>query len=350
MPYSTSLHSGSGARAAVEMLWEQVYGGFSPARYDWLYVDNPAGEATVCLLRDDDSGSIVGSTALLLRKLCTGGTTLRAGIAADLMVHHRHRSLGPSVILQKGMLACLPEAGIGVVYGFPNAKSIPMTRRIGYRQVAQRMSLVLPLRSEPFLRQRIPQGTARKAAAMPIDVALWLRPRLYTPVPAFGREHFVATSFDHAFDDIWSRIKSGYALIGEKTAAFLNWRYRDSPREEYAVFGLRARNRQALDGYVVYSQSDGRMHMADFAWDPARISLEELLIRFARWSGSNGAQAVSIALTASPGIMRRFTRAGFHLREAIDPFSVYTPAGEPIGIETGTGHADWYMVPGDNDA
>jgi hypothetical protein len=350
MPYSTSWHSGVEARAAVETLWDQVYGGFSAARYDWLYVDNPAGEAIVCLLRDDDSGSIVGSTALLPKNLCTRGRTLRAGIAADLMVDQRHRSLGPSIILQKGILGCLGDSGIEVVYGFPNARSIPMTRRIGYRQVAQRMWLVLPLRSETFLRERIPQAAARKAAAMLIDIALWLRPRLYTPVPAPGREHFVATGFDAAFDDIWSRIKSGYLLIGEKTAAFLNWRYRDSPLGEYAVFGLRARNAQAIDGYVVHSRCEGRMHIADFAWDPARISLEELLVRFARWSLANGAHAVSIALTASPELMHRFTRAGFHLREAIDPLSVFTPDSEPIGIETGTGHADWYMVAGDNDA
>jgi hypothetical protein len=156
MPYSTNRHSGSEARAAVETLWEQVYGGFSRARYDWLYVNNPAGSAIVCLLRDDDAGTIVGSTALLPRNLCTNGRIVRAGIAADLMVDHRHRSLGPSIILQKGMLERLADAGIDVVYAFPNPKSIPMTRRIGYRQVAQRMALVLPLRSESFLRERIP--------------------------------------------------------------------------------------------------------------------------------------------------------------------------------------------------
>lgn len=350
MPYSTNWYPGNEARVSVETLWEQVYGGFSAARYDWLYVNNPAGAATVCLLRDDDPDSIVGSTALLPRNLCTEGRILRAGIAADLMVDHRHRSLGPSIILQKGLLEHLAEIGIEAVYAFPNPKSIPMTKRIGYRQVAQRMALVLPLRSEAFLRERIPHVVARKSAAMMIDIALYLRPRLYTPFPAPGREHFVTTGFDAAFDDIWSRIKSGYMLIGEKTAAFLNWRYRDSPQGTYAVFGLRRRKQQTLDGYVVHSRREGRMHIADFAWDPARISLEELLIRFARWSSAAGAEAVSIALTASPDLMRSFGRAGFHLREAIDPLTVYTPANRPLSFEAGRDYGSWYLVPGDNDA
>lgn len=350
MTYVANCLSAEEARASVETLWEQVYGGFSAARYDWLYVNNPAGSATVCLLRDEASGTIVGSTALLPRNLCTNGTLLRAGIAADLMVDHRHRSLGPSIILQKGMLGRLAEAGIEVVYAFPNPKSIPMTRRIGYRQVAQRMALVLPLRAEPFLRERIPHAGARKTAAVLIDVALYLRPRLYKPIPTAGCHHFVATSFDKSFDDIWSRIRSGYALIGEKTSAFLNWRYRDSPQGDYAVFGLRTGDQQTTDGYVVHSRRDQRMHIADFAWDPARISLEELLIRFARWSRTNGAEAVSIALAASPDLMHRFCRTGFHLREAIDPLTVFTPDGQPIGIETGTAQGSWYLVPGDNDA
>jgi hypothetical protein len=169
MPYSTSWPSGEEARAAVAALWERVYGTFPVARHDWLYVNNPAGPATVCLLRDEESGTVVGSTALLPRRLCSSGRILSAGIAADLMVDQRHRSLGPSIILQKGILERMAEAGIGVVYAFPNPKSIPMTRRIGYRQVAERVALVLPLRSESFLRERIPQGgtQARSAAGRP---------------------------------------------------------------------------------------------------------------------------------------------------------------------------------------
>jgi hypothetical protein len=350
MSYSTIWPSGKEARTAIETLWGQVYGGFSSVRYDWLYLNNPAGKATVCLLRDEDSGEIVGSTALLPRNLWANGKTLKAAIAADLMVDHRHRSLGPAIVLQKGILGRLTETGIDLVYAFPNPKSVPMTRRIGYRQLTQRMALVLPLRSEAFLRNRIHHVGARKVAAALIDIALRLRPRLYKPFRDFGREHFLATSFNRQFDDLWSRIRSGYTLIGEKTSDFLNWRYRDSPQEQYAVFGLRARGQKEIDGYVVYSERDKRMHIADFACDPARISLQELLIRFALWSRTNGAEAVSIALTASSELKRSFHRAGFHLRENIDPLTVFTPGSQPISIEAKPDQGYWYLVPGDNDA
>lgn len=348
MPYSTSWPSGEEARAPVAALWERVYGNFPVARHDWLYVNNPAGPATVCLLRDEESGTVVGSTALLPRRLCSSGTILSAGIAADLMVDQRHRSLGPSIILQKGILERMTEAGIGVVYAFPNPKSIPMTRRIGYRQVAERVALVLPLRSESFLRERIPQPAARKLAALLVDLALYLRPRLFRPIPAAGFGQFTATAFDAAFDELWSRTRPGFALIGEKTATFLNWRYRDSPQEQYAVFGLR--DQQGIAGYLVHFQRDRRLHIADFAWDPARLSLEELLIRFARWSRSCGVEAVSIALAASPDLIRRWQRAGFHLREVVDPLIVFTPDNQPIRIEAGADCGSWYLVPGDNDA
>lgn len=350
MSYSTNWPSGKDARTAIETLWEQVYGGFSAVRYDWLYVNNPAGAATVCLLRDEGSDQIVGSTALLPRTLVSNGTIIRAAIAADLMVDHRHRSLGPAIVLQKGILGRLTETCIDVVYAFPNPKSIPMTRRIGYRQVTQRMALVLPLRAETFLRERIPHKGLRMVAAMLIDIGLYLRPRFYKPVPSPGFDHFVAESFDDSFDEIWSRIRSGYVLIGEKTATFLNWRYRDSPLGQYTVFGLCRRNQQAIAGYVVHSRRDGRLHIADFAWDPAHISLEELLIRFARWSSANRAEAVSVALAASPDLIHRFCRAGFHLREAIDPLTVFTPDSQPISIEAEPDRGSWYLVPGDNDA
>ena len=197
-------------------MWEQVYSGFSSIRYEWLYLNNPAGTATICLLRDEDSGEIVGSTALLPRTLCTHGKRLRAGIAADLMVDHRHRSLGPAIVLQKGILGRLAETGIELVYAFPNPKSIPMTKRIGYRQITQRIALVLPLRSEAFLRDRIHHAGARRVPQRLIDIVLRLRLRLYRPLRDSGREHFIATSFDAAFDDLWTRIKSRYALSAKR--------------------------------------------------------------------------------------------------------------------------------------
>ena len=116
------------------------------------------------------------------------------------------------------------------------------------------------------------------------------------------------------------------------------------------MFGLRAPGQQEINEYVVHSERDKRMHIADFACDPARTSLEELLIRFALWSRASGAEAVSIALTASSDLIRRFSRAGFHLREAIDPLTVFTADSQPISIEADPDQGCWYLVPGDNDA
>ena len=350
MPYSANWPSKKEARIQIEALWEQVYGNFSSDRYNWLYVNNTAGAATVCLLRDDDSGTIVGATALLPRTLYSNGNLLRSGIAADLMVDHRHRSLGPAIVLQKAILGRMGDAGIDIVYAFPNPKSIPMTKRIGYRQVAQRVTLSLPLRSEIFLRKTIPYAWLRKPAAMLVDIALYLRPRRFNLLPRFGKEHFLSRDFDHGFDDLWSRVMDRYALIGEKTATFLNWRYRDSPLDDYQVFGLRTRGHARLDGYIVFSRREQRVHIADFACDPAHLDLEELLIRFAYWCRANGADAISIALAASPDLMRSFARAGFLHRDDNEPLTVFSPAGQPIRMEAGQAAGSWYIAPGDNDA
>lgn len=332
----------------VAALWAEVFGPFSCERYRWLYQNNPAGESLLCLLLDDTTHETLGSTALFPRRLCHWGQTLPGSIAGDLMVDHRHRSLGPAVQLQRALLGYADAAHIQLIYGFPNTKSAPIMQRAGYKRVGAMAEWVLPLRTGFYLRKHIPQVWLRVPLGLVLDSGLRLRPTLLKTLFARRRTCIITDRFDEAFDELWSRIAPHYSLIGQKSGEFLDWRYCRCPSETRQAFVVKTDDGGQLDGYVIFSTHGKRTHIADFAHDARNLSLGELLLRFALTQHKAGMDAVSLAMAASGDIADTVERIGFKHRGEMNPIVMFTPSGANLDLQdllTGS----WYLVPGDND-
>jgi hypothetical protein len=348
MKYSLTRLPLGEARPLVLALWREVFGALPESRYPWLYESNPAGEAVVHLLRENSSDQWVGSTAAFPRTLQSRGEPLNAGIAGDLMVLQRHRSVGPAISLQKALLATCTEQHLDVVYGFPNRNSAVIMRRVGYEPLASLLELVLPLKSHYFIQKHIHSLPLSRAASIFVDLALRFRGGMSRVRRSSASEDFVTDSFDQPFDEFWQRVSPRFALIGEKSASFLNWRYSHCPFRVYKVFGVRGKGSGPLFGYIVFTEDNNRVQIIDFAWDEASIRLEEIIARFVRLQRKGGAEAVTVSIAGSPDVSGRFRRMGFRSRGERSPLLIFRPTGSRLGLDA-TGHGSWYLVSGDND-
>ena len=58
------------------------------------------------------------------------------------------------------------------------------------------------------------------------------------------------------YDDLWDRVRGGFAACVRRDAAYVQWRYRDAPHRAYQV--LEARRTGALAGFIVACEEDHR--------------------------------------------------------------------------------------------
>jgi len=66
-------------------------------RTEWIYKNNPAGKATVCIVKHNDTNQDVGLLTLCRRAIWTPKETVNAGIFCDLVTDKSHRTLGPAL-------------------------------------------------------------------------------------------------------------------------------------------------------------------------------------------------------------------------------------------------------------
>ncbi|MFC1634701.1 hypothetical protein ACFL5Z_07640 [Planctomycetota bacterium] len=54
-------------------------------KYRWWYESNPAGKATVYIVKADQHDNIIGCFSIFPRRIVVNGTNLHAGFAGDLL-------------------------------------------------------------------------------------------------------------------------------------------------------------------------------------------------------------------------------------------------------------------------
>jgi GNAT superfamily N-acetyltransferase len=104
------------------------------AKYEKYYENNPLGSPWLFLARDNETGGLVGMTALFPTTLWVAGAPVPAAIGADFAVDAGHRGFGPAVALQRATVTAVSDHGLSCAYGSPNSSSEPIVGRAGYAE------------------------------------------------------------------------------------------------------------------------------------------------------------------------------------------------------------------------
>ena len=294
-------------------------------RYAWLHERNPAGPGALWLARAAD-GRPVGTAALHARHVVVDGRPYLAGLATNFAVEPAARAFGPAIALQRAVVAACEAGEFAFIYGFPNRAAKAVFERMGYVPGRTRR-LARLLRSRPYLQRLGRAPSVAPVLARPLDLAMRLFSReTFQPMPRGTRLERIE-AFDASFDAFWGRLRSHLAIVADRDAEYMNWRYAQWPTRRYDLAVVR-RGGEVTATVVSYVIGDVVYIAELFALDTE--SFDGLLIPFLRTQRRAGACAVSLILLGDVGFAGRLARYGFRLRDVDRSMVVYVPEGSPL--------------------
>lgn len=329
-------------REAMLAIWRGNLG--DPARhagkFDWCYLRGPSGEPLTQLLRHE--GVAIGCCSAAPRRMFWQGREIRAGLLADMAVAAQHRTLGPALMLQEALM----EAAKGhydLLYGFPNRKSLPVVRRLGYAVLGEMTRHSKVLRHAAYLERYLPRWLAVLLGGL-LDAGMALSERLRV------RRGASADWSDHAdprMDALWQAGAHGQGLVGVRDAAVARWRFDQSPlvRTRYLLVGDGPRG--ALRAWFACQVAGTVLRICDFWSETGSAGIDgSLVLVLVRAARRLGYTSISLEHAASDERLAGWRRAGFVPRERQPVVGKWLGDGGPCPSELAR---TWYLTPADED-
>ena len=328
----------------VVALWSRNAFSRPAERWRWLYGGDPENPGTLWTLRLPP-GRLVGTAGLATRRMAIRSGTVLAGQAIDLVVDGPHRTLGPALQLERSLLANVAERGIGPIYAFPNERSEAVLRRIGYSRLGPLERWTRVLRSRSRVSTYVRPALLATVAGAVIDTALRVTSReiLYSTPEGLSIE--CPAAVDSRFDDLWEAAARRFPVLGERSAAFLAWRFLRSPFATYEVLGVVRAKDRSLVGYAVLATAGTVIRIADLLYRDA-AALDTLLGEVIRLARGRGASTLTFTFVGPGALAAALRRHGFARRPETSSVFVHGGAG-PGGALPAAG--EWYLTEADRD-
>jgi hypothetical protein len=310
---------GDAARDKVKVLsvWRECGSDYSrefadgAARYQWFYLQNPAGHAEVFFLEYAATGRTVGVVGLGTREFWRRGVKMRAGVIVDFIVHPEHRVFYPALLLQRAVRESAFES-CGLLIGHPDKRSGAVIRRAGYRPLAfRRFARVIGF--SRYLARYVPRPVAvvpgRLIAAVD-SVVVGARRRFGVQI-----EWSWAERFDDRYEFLWKQQVASGISMGCRSQNFLEWRFGARPPCKYRILELTRASSQELVGYFVLQIARDTLTVADFLLPPGAAARKAALLAVVAAASQARVTRVTVSVVGDASIRASFAAAGFRERE-----------------------------------
>src|SRR5262249_19654328 len=91
----------------IRFLYQDLTNRSDDKRFDWLYLNSPAGQGVVSLAIEEPSSRTVGAAAVFPRQFWFHGKPKRVWVLGDFCITRDSRTLGPALLLQRACLNSL---------------------------------------------------------------------------------------------------------------------------------------------------------------------------------------------------------------------------------------------------
>jgi len=304
------------------------------ARASWLYAKSPEGPATILAMRVR-GGPWIGMVAIVPRRMYMDGHSCSGAFLCDFYVNPRHRTILPALALQRYAKQYLSDLGIAN-YAIPNGRSLPIFRRLGSDHVMQRMRWARPIRFRKYLSRR--QIALAGIVGPVFDASAFTFDHLRSAAAITVRPEWLS-SIDERFDDLWKSVPTTGAFIGDRSSAYLRWRFLDEPRHDNRVLGFFRRGSDSLTGYLIGEVAQREFVIRDLLFSP-NAAIDGLLARAMTSIRELNVDGIGLRAIGDPRLAASLHRLGFRTR---DPDTIFVRAS----FETAC--ANWYFTNADED-
>jgi hypothetical protein len=282
----------------------------------------------------DDADAVVGVSAAFPRTLRLGARELRAWVLGDFCVSQSLRSLGPAIRLQRAAFDAVERGDVDLVYDFPSRSMMAVHRRMGARQCGELVRRVYLLKADRAVADRIGHSTLAKGLSAAGNTLLASRASLARRTNTVDIS-VLETDFKNA-PDRGLGVDAGVSL--ERTAEYLNWRYRRDPRGPVTILTSVGAGGDA----IVYRRNGDDVEIVDVFGVGNAAILRELILAVVDDARAKDATSVTVSLSSAHPWTAVFGKLGFRERDSA-PFVVYAHANVM------TDPAPWFLLSGDRD-
>ena len=317
--------------------------------FRWKYRDNPHGPAIGKVACAPD-GTVVGGYSYVPRRFRRDGRPVVLMQASDAMTLPEWQGNGIFTGLDDLVCAEAGAAGASWAFAYSGRLSLKGFLRNGWRHIGDAPVFRWHYRSRRSLLRLGRVGPLAALLAPVADVALGVRDRRRLPVGAEATLERIGR-FDDEADELFEATVPARGLVGVRDAAWLNWRYVDTPGKRQECFALRRRGR--LDGWLVAEFAGGNAFLVDhLARDAeARAALLLALTAMGRARGQEEATALLFRHHPSVPLLEALGwRAPSPRRLFRDMFPFIVRACRADSPAEDAEMTRWHLADGDRDA
>jgi hypothetical protein len=204
--------------------------------FNWRYAQNPAGQAIISVVRDCDSGSVVGFIWIVPLHIRVFGEDWLGATGTNLLIHSDYRGTSAYVKLIRRFRQAFVDHGIQLHYSRISETTYSHLRP-GDPRVAFRIPLLIrPLDMVKLARAYFNTRLQRFIVGIGGQLAtpLLFQARQFNPDKHNFTLH-VLDGFDERFDDFWERVKDKYPVIVIRDCRYLAWRFAEVSGRQYRI-------------------------------------------------------------------------------------------------------------------
>jgi len=303
-------------RPALEAMYVDVFGNQaaeeSRARWRWQYDENPhcPPEGPEIWVAKQD-GRVLGQYATMPVRLKVLDRVLAASWGMDVMVgpHLQRKGVGSRLFLYWDQQV---EASLGLGL---SVSSYTLFKKLNWEDVGPVPCLSAVVDVRALLERRIGANVMVSAVLAPLaKIFMWVVfPRRRTKNSKLVEVSGAAAPFGPDYDALWERVASAYDFIAERSALYLEWKYRKVPHVSYDIF--EARKKGVLSGYIVLRATERNgvklALIVDLLADPDdKATVGSLLDRAFLWARENEAARMQ-TFTFDRRLQARLASKGF---------------------------------------
>jgi hypothetical protein len=249
--------------------------------------------------------------AIVPRQVWIHGVERPGAYLCDFYVNPRHRTLLPALSLQR-----LANKHIArterTSYAIPNERSLPLFKRMSAPRVQQRHRWARPIRARPFMLRRNQQMLS--LASPLIDGAALAFDGLLSVLRTDIQTEWI-DEIDSRFDKLWAGLPKKGLCIGDRSARYLRWRFREEPAQQNRIIGLVDRQSRELVAYAIGRVSQSEFSIRDAIANTAQGLSAPMLAHMLLAVRSLRVDAVSVKALGTDSQYRALSLAGFSSRD-----------------------------------
>ncbi len=309
-------------RAQIVEFWGEYLPGTPPTRLEWLTQGNPAGPAIWLFAFEGENNELAGMVSIMPKYMLQNGRTIRAGILGDFMVHSRYRVFGPNLLLLKTALAGMADFDFELLYTVPNTQSVQLIKRAGAYSVGSFKNFVKPLEAKHYLSRHMDPFPQRLLAPL-VNTGL----RLISKDTYISSEGFFEeiSEIDESFDSLWDSVKGRLAMAGDRSAAYLQWKYLRNPHNYFKVLTFKEKTGGRLLGFLVFTVDQHRLNIYDMA-ALNEASIDKLLMKIVSIGRMENCISVNVEIFERNPLLASFKSFGFF--DAKNDFVVFSSSAQ----------------------